>query len=134
MSDNILSIDAIRIDRNKPRKCVCEDVKFSIDTTNRQITCECGFVHDPFEALMHIARHYDEINEQHKRLYEQHVQWKKEKPHSVLFKGLERHYSRGTMLPSCPKCKQMFDFKDIDFWSNAEFYRKLEQRQAILDI
>jgi hypothetical protein len=30
------------------------------------------------------------------------------------------------MLPSCPKCEKMFDFKDIKFWSNAEFYHKLE--------
>jgi hypothetical protein len=76
--------------------------------------------------MSYLANFYERINRQHEALYAQAQEWKKQKPYSVIFKNLERHYQRGTMLPSCPKCEQMFDFKDIKFWSNAEFYRKLE--------
>lgn len=127
MSDNIISIDAIRIERHKPRKCVCEEKRFTVDTRNREITCGCGQVVDPFEAMEYLARHYEMVNEQHKALHAQAQEWRKQKPHSVLFKQLEKEYQRGSYLPSCPVCKSMFDFKDISFWSNAEFYRKLEQ-------
>jgi hypothetical protein len=127
MSDNIISIDTIRIDRKKPRKCVCEERHFTVDTENREVTCECGVIVDPFEALMYLAEHYERINRQHQALHDQRTEWMKTKPYSVMFKDLERSYQRGTMLPSCPKCEEMFDFKDIHFWSNAEFYRKLEQ-------
>lgn len=129
MSDNIISIDVIRIERHKPRKCTCDekDKKFTVDTQNREVTCDCGMVVDPFEALMYLANHYERINNQHKALYEQAQEWKKEKPYSVLFKGLERDYQRGKMLPTCPKCGDSFDFKNISGWRNAEFFRKLEQ-------
>jgi hypothetical protein len=127
VNEKILSIDAIRIDRKKPRKCVCKERHFTIDTVNRELTCECGIVTDPFEVLMDIHAHFDRIDRRHQELYEQRQEWLKTKPHSVMFKNLERSYQRVTMLPSCPKCEQMFDFKDITFWSNAEFYRKLEQ-------
>lgn len=127
MDEKILSIDAIRIDRKKTRKCVCKERHYTIDTVNRELTCECGIVTDPYEVLIDIYTHYDRIDRRHQELNEQRQEWLRTKPHSVMFKGLERNYSRGTMLPSCPKCDQMFDFKDITFWSNAEFYRKLEQ-------
>lgn len=127
MNDNIIQIDTVRIDRNKPRNCVCEDRHFTIDTTNREVTCECGLVVDPFEALEYITKHYESINDKHRRLNDQAQQWMKEKPHSVMFKELERHYRRGIMLPFCPKCRDMFDYKDISSHGNAEFYHKLEQ-------
>lgn len=121
--DNIIQIDAIRIERHKPRKCVCKDRKYTIDSVNREITCECGIVHDPFEAMLDIAKYYERINEQHQRLAQQAQQWIKEKPHSVLFKSLERSYQRGTMLPFCPKCEQLFDFKEVTSFGNARFYK-----------
>lgn len=125
--DEIISLDAIRIDRNVPRKCTCETKKFTVDIENREITCGCGMVTDPFEAMLYIAKYYERINRDHESLNEQRKQWLKEKPYSVIFKEMERHYQRGTMLPSCPNCDQLFDFKQLKSWHNAEFYRKLEQ-------
>lgn len=122
--DNIIQIDTIRIARNKPRKCTCESRKYTVDKVNREVTCECGIVHDPLEALIDIALHYERINEQHKALNEQRKEWLKQKPHSVLFKGLERSYRRGTMWACCPNCDQPFDFKSINSWVNAEFFKK----------
>lgn len=126
MNETIIQLDAVRIERHKPRKCTCDVRKFSVDTVNREITCGCGLTVDPFEAMEYLARHVERINEAHKALHEQRVQWFKEKPHSVIFKDLERNYQRGTMLPACPKCDATIDFKELKFWRNAEFYRKLE--------
>jgi hypothetical protein len=128
--DKIIQIDAIRIERNRPRKCICEQRHFTIDTKNKQVTCECGTVYDPFDALLDIANHYERIDEAHQSLRRQRDQWYKEKPWSVLFKKLEQHYKRGEMLPNCPKCRQIFDFKDITGWSNAEFYRKWNAKRG----
>jgi hypothetical protein len=128
--ENIIQLDDIRIERHKPRKCTCnpDEKKFTVDTVNKEITCQCGMIVDPFEAMEYLATHYERVNREHQRLYDQAQEWTMTKPYSVLFKYLEQRYRRGTMLPSCPKCEQMFDFKDITFWSNADFYRKLEQR------
>lgn len=133
MSDNIVQLDVIRIERNKHRNCTCDhhDKKFVVDSVNREVTCGCGLTVDPYEALEYLARHYDRINEQHKSMDEQRKQWAKEKPYSVLFKRLERDYQRGTMLPFCPNCNQLVDFKDMTRFGNAEFYRKLQARSAI---
>lgn len=127
-SDKLIQLDFIRVERNKPRKCTCEFRKYSVDTVNREITCECGMVVDPFEAMLDMANHYDRLNYKHRLLGEQRKQWFKEKPHSVLFKSLEQSYRRGKMLPCCPTCDQLFDFKDVTSFGNAEFYRKLAER------
>lgn len=123
--DNVIQLDMLRIDRNKPRKCTCDErkKKFMIDTVNREVTCECGMTVDPFEAIVYLGKYYERINEQQERMNEQRAQWKKEKPYSVLFKELERHYRRGEMMPNCPACQSAFDFKHISFWSNKMFFR-----------
>lgn len=128
MQDNIILLDILRIQRNKPRKCTCKIRKFTVDTVNREVTCGCGLIVDPFEALLYLATHYEHINEQHKALDDQRKEWIRQKPHSVIFKHLEQQYRRGKMLPFCPKCDSLFDFKEIKSWGNAEFYRKLQQR------
>ncbi|OXM83990.1 hypothetical protein [Paenibacillus rigui] len=126
--DNIISIDVLRINRRVPKKCTCKVRKFTVDTENREITCGCGVIVDPFEAMLHLATNYEYINRQHQSLNEQRKEWLKQKPYSVIFKRLEKSYSRGTMLPYCPKCNQLFDYKDINSHGNAEFYRRLEQK------
>lgn len=128
MDDNIIQLDVIRIDRNKPRKCTCKHPKFTLDTKNREVTCGCGMVHDPFEAMLNLAGRHEELNRQQRSLNDQRTQWLKEKPHSVIFKGLERSYRKGTMLPFCPSCGDMIDFKDMMSFGNAEFYRKLKAK------
>lgn len=127
--DNIISIDSIRIDRKKPRKCVCTERKFTVDTENREITCGCGIVADPFEAMLYLATHYERINLAQKAMHEQAQEWKKQKPHSVLFKRLEQNYRKGVMLPSCPHCNQQFDFNQLTSWHNADFYRKMQEKK-----
>ncbi|MCP1306410.1 hypothetical protein [Paenibacillus tyrfis] len=133
--DNIIVLDTIRLDRNQPRKCTCGDGRtFRVDTVNREITCDCGLIVDPFEAMEYLAAHYDRLNREQQSLFEQREQWIKEKPHSVLFKQLEQFYRKGAMLPYCPKCQQLFDYKDIDSHGNAEFYRRLEEKMRLAKI
>lgn len=121
--NNIIQIDVIRIERDKQRKCVCKDPHYTVDTKNREITCDCGIAHDPFEVMKELAEHYERINRQHVALNEQAQRWHKEKPWGVLFKRLEQSYQRGTMLPTCPHCDNLFDFKELKFWGNAQFYQ-----------
>lgn len=128
--DKIIQIDALRIERGITKKCTCKNRKFAVDTVNREIKCECGIVIDPFEAMSYMATHYERINKQHVSLHEQSKKWIKQKPYSVLFKRLEQDYKKGKMLPYCPKCDQLFDFKDCTAFGNAEFYRKLEQKKS----
>ncbi|MFE9279367.1 hypothetical protein ACPC37_34690 [Streptomyces griseoincarnatus] len=133
MTDNVIKLDITRIDRNKPRKCTCDplDLHFTIDTTNKEITCECGMTVDPFEALKYLAEHYERINNRQEQMDEQRREWLKEKPHSVMFKKLEREYQRGKMLPECPRCHQPFDYTEINGHINAEFYRRWKAKQAV---
>lgn len=129
--DKIIVLDTLRIERNKPRKCTCGDRRqYSVDKVNREVACGCGIVWDAFEALLDVAVHYEDENRSHRLMNEQRQEWVKEKPHSVLFKRLERSYRRGEMLPSCPRCDQTFDFKDVNFFTNAQFYKALEAKAA----
>ncbi|MNW44645.1 hypothetical protein D3C74_218830 [compost metagenome] len=132
MSDNIITLDVIRVERHKPRKCTCDhyNMHFTIDTVNKEITCECGMVVDPFDAIKNIAEHYERINRSQENMDAQRRQWLKEKPHSVIFKELERSYRKGTMLPECPRCHQPFDYTEIKGHINAEFYRHWKAKQS----
>lgn len=124
---NLIQLDVLRIERNKPRKCVCKVRRFSIDTKNREVVCDCGLWVDPFEAILEMATMHERVNEQYKRMYEQMIQWQKEKPRSVIFKRLERDYRKGTMLPACPVCDKSFDFADIVGWRHRD-HTKLDYR------
>lgn len=124
-NEKVISIDILRINRKVPRKCVCDEhhIKYTVDTENREITCECGIVVDPFEAMEYLARKYDRINESHKALQEQRNSWLRQKPRSIIFKNLEQSDSKGTMLPVCPNCKVPFEFSKVVSFVNAEFFR-----------
>lgn len=132
MKDKIITLDAIRLERHKPRKCTCGDERsFTVDKVNREITCGCGMVVDPFEAMLHLAEHYDYINRQHEAMDQQRREWIKQKPYSVIFKKLEQSYQRGKMLPTCPRCSQVFDYTEINGHVNAEYYRRWKAKQTI---
>lgn len=127
--DNIVVLDIIRIERNRPRKCTCQGHRnYTVDPVNREIICACGLVVDPFEAMLDLANRYEEIGRKHQALFEQQKEWISQKPHSVLFKRLEQSYRRGTMLPFCPHCNKMFDFNEVVSFGNAEIYKKLKGR------
>lgn len=128
--DGIIQLDTIRINRRLERKCTCEpyNKRFTVDTVNREVTCGCGMTVDPFEAMKHLAEYTERMNEQHKAMNEQRRQWAKEKPHSVLFKQLEREYRRGEMLPRCPSCESLIEFDKLAHWVNAKFY--LQRKSA----
>lgn len=125
--NNLLQLDVLRVERHKPRKCVCKVRRFTIDTQNREITCGCGIVVDPFDAMCEVGTMHERANEQYKRMYNQMIQWQNEKPRGVMFKEMERMYKKGEMLPRCPSCNEAFDFKDLIRYTNKKF-AKLEYR------
>lgn len=80
--------------------------------------------------MLDFANHYERENRKQDEMEQQRRQWAKEKPHSVLFKQLERQYQRGEMLPTCPTCGGTFDFKDIRLYTNARFFRAMQAKSA----
>lgn len=122
-NEKVISIDALRINRKISKKCTCKSMKYTVDTVNREITCGCGTVVDPFEALRDMATNYDYINRQHQDLNEQRVKWLRQKPRSIIFKNLEQSERKGTMLPVCPNCRVPFEFNKVVSFVNAEFFR-----------
>lgn len=131
VEEKVVHLDALRLDRNKPRQCTCDphNRRYVIDTTNKQVECGCGLRVDPYEAMEDLAKRHQRLNEQQDQMYAQREQWMKEKPHSVLFKRLEREYRRGEMLPTCPECGQTFDYKNITGNTNAQFYYMQKAKQ-----
>lgn len=127
MTEKIVQLDVLRLERHKPRKCTCDSRRFTVDEVNREITCSCGLVVDPFEAMLELADTHERFNRQHKELYEQAQLWKKQKPYSVLFKRLEQDYQRGKMLPYCPHCNYLIELDKLTSWGNAEFYLKRQK-------
>lgn len=131
VEENVIHLDTLRLERNKPRKCTCDpnNRRFVIDTTNKQVECGCGLRVDPYEAIEDLAKRHKRLNEQQDQMYAQREQWMKEKPWSVLFKRLEQTYKKGTMLPTCPECGNTFDYKDIKAHTNAHFYKMWKSKQ-----
>lgn len=135
--NNLIQIDMLRVEKNRPRKCVCKVRKFTLDTKNREVTCGCGIVHDPFEAMLYLASHYHMLNEQAVKVREQ-IDWlkqeyetlKRQKPSEAIFKELEEKYNLGRMLPMCPCCGELFHFKDIKRWSSSIFYKAPKHRRS----
>jgi len=106
LPDKIIPISTLIINRAKRKTCQCRNRKFEIDTTNREVICqECGAIVDPYDALLSIATHYDQLSEEVKYLLEQRkkiIDWE---PHLVAIRKLELIYRGGKMIPCCPHCK-----------------------------
>jgi len=105
LPDKIIPISTLIINRAKRKTCQCRNRKFEIDTTNREVICqECGAIIDPYDALLSIATHYEQLNDEVKYLYEQRKVLLDWKPHLIALRKLEGIYRGSNMLPCCPHC------------------------------
>lgn len=128
--DNIIQLDILRVEKHKPRKCVCNPAMYTIDAKNREITCGCGVVHDPIQVLVNFADRYADVKDveiaAHRRienLKKEYEATRKQKPSGAVFLELEQQYNLGRMLPMCPQCGELFHFKDIKGWTSSIFYK-----------
>jgi rubrerythrin len=123
LPDKIVSIDALKIRHNMRKICACENPQYDVDANNRAVWCRnCGAWIDPYDAIEHIAKNIERLNEDVQNLLEQRRQIENYKPHLVLFKKLEREYIRSKdMLPICPACGKPFDLAKISSWVNKKY-------------
>lgn len=133
LPDKIKRIDVLRVEYGKRKLCECRNPEYEIDYKNKLVTCKCGAIVDPFEALYNIALHYERLGDQVQNLLEQRKQIINYKPWLLTFRELESSYRSGKMLPCCPNCGEGFYFETIRGWTNRKIYdarkaaEKLEQ-------
>jgi PHP family Zn ribbon phosphoesterase len=133
LPENIVTIDALRINRNIEKRCKCENRTFVVDANNRSVHCgECGARVEPYDALYELATFYERLEEQVRRLLEQRRQILNYKPHLVVIRELEQRYRGKNYLPTCPHCDQAFYLEDLlsTMWVNREWY---ERRQRVME-
>ncbi|WHH59147.1 hypothetical protein [Petroclostridium sp. X23] len=131
LPDKIIELDILRINRNIDKKCKCNrwERKFTVDTTNKKVYCNCGAEVDPYEALEDLARNRERIVEENKRLYEQRKQIIDYKPWLLVFRDLESQYRSKMMLPACPHCGRGFFFEELRSWTNRQLEIKRREKE-----
>jgi hypothetical protein len=133
LPENIVSIEALRINRNIEKRCKCQDRTFVVDPNNRSVHCgTCGARVEPYDALYEIATNCERLEAEVRALLEQRRRIANYKPHMVVFRELERMYRGKEMLPTCPHCDQAFYLEDLlsTMWVNREWY---ERRQRAME-
>jgi len=123
LPDKIVNIEVLKINRNMRKFCTCENPQYDVDSTNRAVWCRvCGAWVDPYDAIEHIAKNIERLNEDVQNLLEQRRQIENYKPHLILFKKLEAEYRRSKdMFPICPTCAKPFDLAKISSWVNKKY-------------
>lgn len=125
LSEQIVSIDALRIARGVNKRCRCLAARFLVDEDVREVTCrDCGARVDPFDACLRIMRHYDSIRDDVLALQDQQRRIADYKPHLRIMQRLEREYRGKKMLPVCPVCGEAFYFERITGWTNREIHER----------
>lgn len=127
MSDKVVNIETLIINRRREKNCKCSKPSYEIDTKNHLVYCQkCLAVIEPFEALVRLAEHIEEINDS----IEYAKSYKNElinyKPYLREAKRYERMMREKDMLPICPKCNHMFNWNEIVSMGNKRFYKEKE--------
>ena len=121
LPDKVIDIEILRINRNMQKHCKCECKTFTVDTKNRSVYCgKCGAWVDPYDAMVYLAENPEEYQYEVNCLLNQAKEIQRYHPHLKIFKSMESSYRTG-MAPECPKCKRLFDFKDITGWGNKSY-------------
>jgi hypothetical protein len=142
LPDKVVSINSLRIVRDKKKKCTCGGYggyrAFEIDTKNKEVLCvKCGAVVQPYDAICELADYYERLQADVKSLLEQRKQILNYKPHLLDIRKLERTYRGGTMLPACPHCGRGIQANEFNVSVNKEMElerRKFEGKKLIYDI
>lgn len=131
LPENIVSIEALRINRNIDKRCNCTKRSFVVDSRNKAVHCSgCGAWVDPYDAMYELARHYERLENETRELLEQRRKIARYKPHMVVFRKLEKQYRGRKMLLACPHCSRGFFFEELSLWTNAEMEKKRREREV----
>ena len=125
MSDKLVNIETLIINRRREKNCKCSKPNYEIDTQNHLVYCQkCLAVIEPFEALVRLAEHIEEINSkiEYAENYKQEIM--NYKPYLREAKRYERMMREKDMLPICPRCNQLFNWNEIVSMGNKRFYKE----------
>lgn len=131
MENKVVDIDFLRLNYSRNKFCKCYDTfprkkpQFEIDIKNRIVECRyCHIMVDPFEALVILAKKYEQINES----IEEAERYKQElityKPYLKEARRYEAMMREKDMLPVCPNCSQAFEWNSITKMTNKRFLKK----------
>lgn len=127
LPENVVNLTTLRIERGLSKFCTCPNKTFTIDSSNRMVTCStCGSYVDPYDALIELALKPESLHRDIKRLLEQRKQIAQYKPHLVVIKMLEQSARDKNMMPVCPKCNQPFELHELNHWTNRKYIRIVE--------
>lgn len=130
MDNKIVQIDVLKLDYDFKKICSCENNRFEIDVQNRLVRCmDCGAIIDPFEALMKIGKYFNEVNEQVQMCYRKINELNSYKPYLKEAKRYEAMMREKELLPICPKCGELFEWRELNSMGNKNFYKKASEKQ-----
>ena len=126
MRSDIVSFDLVRINRARGKMCKCNPPHYEVDTTNRIVTCsDCGAVVDAFDALVSLAKRYEDLEEAQQRMLSKAQSYAKmadeefqRMRRNKVFRDMESNYRNG-LFPICPKCMKAFDPVHIQGWTRG---------------
>lgn len=125
MDNNIVQIDILKLEYDYKKICQCKNINYEIDVQNRLVRCtSCGAIRDPFDVLVTMANNVDRINEQLKRGYRKMYELDSYKPILREAKRYEKMMREKDLLPICPKCGELFEWKEVNSMGNKIFYKK----------
>lgn len=123
--EKIVSIDVLRINRQRKKICECERPLYELDCQNRLVYCRlCGAIVDAFDALYKVAMHTKEINEDIRRAIENKKILEAYKPYLKEAKRYEKMMKEKDMLPKCPKCNKAFNWNEVTMLVNKYYYKE----------
>lgn len=126
----VVNIETLIINRRREKNCKCPKPHYEIDIQNHLVYCQdCMAVVEPFEALVQLARHYEEINDgiQYAKKYKKELM--DYKPYLREAKRYEQMMRQKDMLPLCPKCHKPFEWSKVIEMINKKYYKESEDKQ-----
>lgn len=126
--NKVINIETLIINRRREKNCKCLKPHYEIDTQNHLVYCQkCMAVVEPFEALVQLAMHIEEINDK----IESATRYKNElmsyKPYLRQAKRYEQMMRQKDMLPLCPHCHKPFYWDEVVEMINKHFYKEDKQ-------
>lgn len=122
LTDKIIKIDQIRVNRGLDKLCTCSNRKYMIDTTNKRVLCQsCGSQINAYDAMLDLSLHAERMNEQLEIWKRQRDELINYKPWLLTIRNLERHYRGKKKLPCCPRCDEPFYLEELTRWMGKSF-------------
>ena len=121
----IINLETLIINRRREKNCKCLKPHYEIDILNHLVYCQkCMAVVEPFEALVQLARHYEDINDSIKSARKYRQELMNYKPFLKEARRYEQMMRQKNMLPLCPKCNKAFNWNEVIAMTNKRFYKE----------